>query len=76
MTWHRYPCASDLSGLGRDGRRGSGVHARADGSRRTVTFTAGEYAINEPGARHTAHVEKSATAVFIAAGVGTMRRPR
>lgn len=49
---------------------------RADGSRRTVTLNAGEYAINEPGTWHTADVDKAATAVFITAGLGTTHRPR
>jgi quercetin dioxygenase-like cupin family protein len=49
---------------------------RADGSRRTVTLSAGQYAINEPGTWHTADVDKEATAVFITAGLGTEHRPR
>ncbi|MFL6623999.1 MAG: cupin [Sulfurifustis sp.] len=49
---------------------------RADGSRRTVTLNAGEYAINEPGTWHTADVDKTATAVFITAGLDTTHRPR
>lgn len=50
--------------------------ARADGSRRTVTLNAGEYAINEPGTWHTADVDDEATAIFITAGLGTTHRPR
>lgn len=49
---------------------------RADGSRNTVTLRPGEYAINEPGAWHTADVDEEATAVFITAGLGTEHRPR
>jgi quercetin dioxygenase-like cupin family protein len=49
---------------------------RADGSRHIVELAAGEYAINEPGAWHTADVRDSATALFITAGVGTQHRPR
>lgn len=49
---------------------------RADGSRRTVTLNPGEYAINEPGTWHTADVDKTATAVFITAGLDTTHRPR
>jgi mannose-6-phosphate isomerase-like protein (cupin superfamily) len=49
---------------------------KADGSRATVTLTAGQYAINEPGTWHTADVEDEATAVFITAGMGTEHRPR
>jgi quercetin dioxygenase-like cupin family protein len=37
---------------------------------------AGEYAINDPGVWHTADVERTATAVFITAGLGTQIRPR
>lgn len=36
----------------------------------------GEYAINEPGVWHTADIARSATAVFITAGMGTEVRPR
>ena len=48
----------------------------ADGSTNSVTIKSGEYAINPPGAWHTADVEGSATAVFITAGEGTQHRPR
>ncbi len=48
----------------------------ADGSTATVTLGKGEYAINPPGAWHTADVEGSATALFITAGLGTEHRPR
>ena len=48
----------------------------ADGSTDTVRISAGEYAINPPGAWHTADVEGSATALFITAGLGTEHRPR
>jgi hypothetical protein len=49
---------------------------RADGSKDTVTLTAGHYAINEPGTWHTADVSTEATAVFITSGLGTQIRPR
>jgi quercetin dioxygenase-like cupin family protein len=49
---------------------------KADGSRATVTLTAGQYAINEPGTWHTADVEEEATALFITAGMGTEHRSR
>ncbi|MGH8180514.1 MAG: cupin, partial [Steroidobacteraceae bacterium] len=48
----------------------------ADGTKRSVSLRAGEYAINEPGTWHTADVSGSATAVFITAGLGTQHRPR
>jgi mannose-6-phosphate isomerase-like protein (cupin superfamily) len=49
---------------------------RADGSKDSVTLTAGQYAINEPGTWHTADVSAEATAVFITSGLGTQIRPR
>ncbi len=48
----------------------------ADGSKATVALAAGDYAINPPGAWHTADVAESATAVFVTAGWGTEHRPR
>jgi mannose-6-phosphate isomerase-like protein (cupin superfamily) len=47
-----------------------------DGSRATVTLGPGDYAINPPGAWHTADVAGEATALFITAGFGTEHRPR
>jgi quercetin dioxygenase-like cupin family protein len=48
----------------------------ADGTRQSVTLSAGEYAINPPGAWHTADVSAPATALFITAGKDTQHRPR
>jgi len=48
----------------------------ADGNTATVSLSAGEYAVNDPGTWHTADVAESATAVFITAGMGTEHRPR
>ena len=48
----------------------------ADGSTARVTLAPGDYAINPPGAWHTADVADSATALFITAGFGTEHRPR
>jgi mannose-6-phosphate isomerase-like protein (cupin superfamily) len=48
----------------------------ADGTRQSVTLAAGEYAINPPGAWHTADVSAPATALFITAGKDTQHRPR
>ena len=48
----------------------------ADGSKATVTIGPGDYAINPPGAWHTADIEGEATALFITAGRGTQHRPR
>ena len=47
-----------------------------DGTRSEVTLEAGQYAINPPGVWHTADIPKSATGVFITAGMGTQIRPR
>jgi quercetin dioxygenase-like cupin family protein len=48
----------------------------ADGSRASVAIGAGEYAINPPGAWHTADIEGEAAALFITPGLGTEHRPR
>lgn len=48
----------------------------ADGSRRSVALTPGQYAINERGTWHTADVAGEVTALFITAGLGTEHRPR
>ena len=48
----------------------------ADGSENTVTLEPGMYAINPPGAWHTADIEGEAGAVFITSGIGTQHRPR
>jgi hypothetical protein len=48
----------------------------ADGAANTVALAPGEYAINPPGAWHTADIHGQASAVFITAGVGTQHRPR
>lgn len=47
-----------------------------DGSKATVALGPGDYAINPPGAWHTADVAESATAVFVTAGWGTEHKPR
>ncbi len=47
-----------------------------DGSTARVIIGAGDYAINPPGAWHTADVDGEATALFITAGLGTEHRPR
>jgi mannose-6-phosphate isomerase-like protein (cupin superfamily) len=48
----------------------------ADGSEQTVTLGPGEYAINPPGAWHTADIDGAASAVFVTSGIGTQHRPR
>ena len=48
----------------------------ADGTKASVTLNPNEYAINPPGAWHTADVEGEATALFITAGEGTEHRAR
>lgn len=52
------------------------LHQEIDGHIVKTRLTAGEYAINQPGVWHTADIERSATAVFITAGMGTQHRPR
>ena len=47
-----------------------------DGELVRTTLAPGEYAINPPGAWHTADIAGSATGVFITAGAGTQHRPR
>jgi hypothetical protein len=47
-----------------------------DGEIATIALEPGQYAINQAGVWHTADVQKSATAVFITAGLGTQHRPR
>ena len=48
----------------------------ADGTARSVVLGPGDYAINSPGAWHTADIDGSALALFITAGEGTTHRPR
>ncbi len=48
----------------------------ADGGRSVVTIGPGDYAINPPGAWHTADIHGEATALFITVGMGTEHRPR
>ncbi|MEP6784531.1 MAG: cupin [Sphingomonadales bacterium] len=48
----------------------------ADGTKETVTLGVGDYAINPPGAWHTADVAENATVVFVTAGWGTEHKPR
>ena len=53
------------------------LHQEHPGGRTSsITLTAGEFAVNEPGVWHTADVEGEATALFITAGLGTQHRPR
>lgn len=47
-----------------------------DGGKATVTLGKGDYAINPPGAWHTADVSAAVTALFITSGLGTEHRPR
>ena len=50
--------------------------ALADGSKRSYELGPGEYAINPPGAWHTADAEGPVVALFITVGKGTTHRPR
>jgi quercetin dioxygenase-like cupin family protein len=47
-----------------------------DGSKQSHELGAGEYAINPPGAWHTADADGPVVALFITAGKGTTHRPR
>lgn len=48
----------------------------ADGREESVRLAAGDYAINPPGAWHSADVAQCATVLFITAGEGTEQRAR
>jgi len=48
----------------------------SDGSTRSHELGPGEYAINPPGAWHTADADGPVVALFITAGKGTTHRPR
>lgn len=54
------------------------IQEHADGRAEQVVLGPGDYAINPPGAWHTADVPdgRTATAIFITAGEGTEHRPR
>ena len=47
-----------------------------DGTRHSHDLGPGEYAINPPGAWHTADADGPVVALFITAGKGTQNRPR
>ena len=47
-----------------------------DGSKQSLELGPGEYAINPPGAWHTADSDGPVVALFITAGKGTQNRPR
>ena len=47
-----------------------------DGSKASPELGPGEYAINPPGAWHTADTDGPVVALFITAGKGTENRPR
>jgi len=48
----------------------------ADGSEQIINLAAGDYAINPPGAWHTADCTAPVLALFITTGEGTEHRPR
>ena len=52
------------------------LQEQADATATSVVLTPGQYAINDAGTWHTAHVDAAATAIFITAGLGTRHRPR
>ncbi len=47
-----------------------------EGREQRLRLAPGDYAVNPPGAWHTADVEAEATALFVTAGLGTQHRPR
>jgi len=47
-----------------------------DGAKRSHELGPGEYAINPPGAWHTADTEEPVVALFITVGKGTTHKPR
>ena len=47
-----------------------------DGTERSIDLGPGEYAVNPPGAWHTADTNEPVVALFITAGKGTENRPR
>jgi len=48
----------------------------ADGSKQSHELGPGEYAVNPPGAWHTADADGPVVALFITVGKGTTHRPR
>jgi mannose-6-phosphate isomerase-like protein (cupin superfamily) len=73
-TWEMHPKGAEVV-LCTAGRMV--LHQEApDGTKKTVTLKAGQYAINEPGVWHTADIEGTASAVFITSGLGTEVKPR
>jgi quercetin dioxygenase-like cupin family protein len=48
----------------------------ADGSEQSYELGPGEYAVNPPGAWHTADADGPVVALFITAGKGTTHKPR
>jgi quercetin dioxygenase-like cupin family protein len=48
----------------------------ADGSEQSYELNPGEYAVNPPGAWHTADADGPVVALFITAGKGTTHKPR
>ncbi len=47
-----------------------------DGEKRSIELAAGDYAINPPGAWHTADTDGPVVAMFITVGQGTTHKPR
>ena len=73
-VWEMHPLGAEvvlaLSGTVR-------LHQEIAGATTSLELSAGEYAINPPGAWHTADVvEGPTTVLFITAGAGTEHRPR
>ena len=52
------------------------LQEHADGSTDSIDLGPGEYAVNPPGAWHTADADEPVVALFITVGEGTTHRPR
>jgi hypothetical protein len=72
-AWEMHPAGSEVV-VCTDGKMT--LIQEIAGKQVRTTLHPGQYAINEPGTWHTADVEKTATALFITAGMGTQHRPR
>ena len=73
-TWEMHPEGSEVVIVTAGTMR---MTQEIDGEESAIEIRAGEYAINPPGAWHTADVvEGPVTGVFITSGIGTEHRPR
>jgi mannose-6-phosphate isomerase-like protein (cupin superfamily) len=73
-SWEMHPCGDEVVCV----VQGQMIlhQELLDGSKRSWDLGPGEYAINPPGAWHTADADAPVVALFITAGKGTTHRPR